>query len=80
MIKSNLIENDVRQNDPRQIFVGWVSGIKSNAVCGKNQLEYAINARDKERKRNFIDSASDQFGTIIGACDAILTVIKGGGS
>ena len=80
MIKGKLLEDDVQQNDPRQIFVGWVSEIKRNAVLGKSQLGSAIAAQDKERKRNLIDSASDQFGTIIGACDAILTVIKGGGS
>lgn len=72
--------NDVSQNDPRQIFVDWVSQIKRNAVFGKSQLGNAITAQNNERKRNLIDDASDQFGTIIGACDAILTVIKGGGS
>ena len=80
MIKGKLLEDDVQQNDPRQIFVGWVSEIKRNAVLGKNQLEYAIATWKKEEKRNHIDCASDQFGAIIGACDAILTVIKGGGS
>ena len=68
------MENPVSQeHNPRQIFIDWVENVRKDALRANNQLK---NARGKKNKDQFIDDATDYIGSIIGSCDAIMTIIK----
>lgn len=62
-----------QEHNPRQIFIDWVENVRNDALRANNQLK---NARGKKNKDQFIDDATDYIGSIIGSCDAIMTVIK----
>ena len=70
-MKQEIIQSE--EHNPRQIFIDWVKEVRGNAYDANQQLKYS---RGKKNKDTYIDDASDYIGKIIGACDAIMTVIK----
>lgn len=63
--------NQKEEKNPRQIFIDWAQNVRSYATRGNCALK-----QDDGSKSKSIDTASDYFNSIIGACDTMLTILK----
>ena len=59
------------EKNPRQIFIDWAENVRQYATKGNYALK-----KDNGSKSKSIDTASDYFNSIIGACDTMLTILK----
>ena len=65
--------NQKEEKNPRQIFIGWAENVRQYATKGNYALK-----QDNGSKSKSMDTASDYFNSIIGACDAMLVILKSG--
>lgn len=65
--------NQNEEKNPRQIFIDWAENVRQYATKGNYALK-----QDNGSKSKSIDTASDYFNSIIGACDTMLTILKSG--